>query len=177
MTSLSSTIGGAGSSISIISASAKDSDWIEQLQARVFGPGRFARAAFRVRESFPSDLSLGFIALVEGKSIGSVSMTPISVASINGHLLGPLVTDPDFRGLGTGRMLVNEATSGALENTSGKFVLLVGDLSYYGSMGYMQTKPNAIKFPGPVDPGRILVHCANEMLASELYGELAAFNG
>lgn len=162
--------------VSFRAATPQDNAWIEQLEARCFGPGRFTRAAFRVREQFPVDPALSLIAEIDGKAVSSVAMTPISVGGENGYLLGPLVTDPAHRGQGAARFLVEEVTKMALANGTGAFVLLVGDAPYYGPMGFVPTKPGAIIFPGPVDPLRILVHSSNSGLANMLGGKIAAFN-
>jgi predicted N-acetyltransferase YhbS len=75
-------------------ATPADDVFVEELQALAFGPGRFARTAFRVRERFPIDKSLSLIAEIDGHAVASVWMTPISVGGIDGYLLGPLATDP-----------------------------------------------------------------------------------
>src|SRR5690606_8889817 len=89
-------------------ASPADDQFVEELQALAFGPGRYARTAFRVRHRFPIDRSLSLIAEIGGVPVSSVWMTPVSVGGINGYLLGPLATDPKYRGLGAGKMLVRE---------------------------------------------------------------------
>jgi predicted N-acetyltransferase YhbS len=38
-------------------------------------------------------------------------------------------------------------------------VLLVGDMSYYGRMGFEPVPQGRLAFPGPVDPQRLL-YCA-----------------
>src|ERR1051326_5855622 len=78
-------------------ATSEDEQFVEDLQALAFGLGRFARTAFRVRERFPIDKSLSLISEVDGVPSGSVWMTPISVGGINGYLLGPLATHPNYR--------------------------------------------------------------------------------
>jgi len=162
------------SHIKIRSATPNDQGWIAALQARAFGPGRFARAAFRVRERLPLDPEFCLLAEIDGVPVASVSMTPISLSGINGYLLGPLATDPKYRAKGAGRALVGEVTGRVLSSKKGGFVLLVGDEPYYAPLGYVQTQPNAIIFPGPVDPKRILVHSDNCAHAHELYGAIAA---
>src|SRR6478752_7100402 len=73
-------------------ATPADDPFVEDLQALAFGPGRFARTAFRVRERFPIDKSLSLIAEVDGTACGAVWMTPLSVGGIDGYMLGPLAT-------------------------------------------------------------------------------------
>lgn len=156
-------------------ASSADDRFVEELQALAFGPGRFARTAFRVRERFPIDTSLSLIAEINGEAVASVWMTPISVGGIDGYLLGPLATDPKYRGLGAGKLLVREVSKMALGRGEGSFVLLVGDAPYYGPLGFAPTTPGAIQFPGPVDPNRVLLHSADSTLALRLSGPIAAF--
>ena len=156
-------------------ATPADDEFVEKLQALAFGPGRFARTAFRVRERFPIDKSLSLIGEIGGVPVSSVWMTPISVGGINGYMLGPLATDPAYRGLGAGKLLVREVCRLALERGEGRFVLLVGDEPYYGPLGFDKTVHGAIQFPGPVDPARVLVHSADPTLAMSLKGPIAAF--
>ncbi|HVX82788.1 MAG TPA: N-acetyltransferase [Devosiaceae bacterium] len=156
-------------------ATPADDQFVEDLQALAFGPGRFARTAFRVRERFPIDKSLSLIGEIGGVPVSSVWMTPISVGGINGYLLGPLATDPKYRGLGAGKLLVKDACRMALDRHEGSFVLLVGDEPYYGPLGFARTKPGAIQFPGPVDPNRVLIHAPDPALAQQLAGPIAAF--
>src|SRR6188474_979734 len=78
-------------------ATAADDQFVEDLQALAFGPGRFARTAFRVRERFPIDTSLSLIAEIDGAPAGVVWMTPVSVGGVDGYMLGPLATHPGFR--------------------------------------------------------------------------------
>ncbi|MCF6327520.1 MAG: N-acetyltransferase [Devosiaceae bacterium] len=149
-----------------------DDEWAENLHSRVFGPGRFARTAFRVREILPADPELCLIAQFEDKRVGSVWMTPISLGSQNGCLLGPLAIDPDFRSKGLGKMLVKIATNMALSREMYEFVVLVGDEEYYGDMGFLRAKAGTIIFPGPVDPNRILVCSQRADHAKNLSGNI-----
>lgn len=156
-------------------ATPDDDAFVEKLQALAFGPGRFARTAFRVRERFPIDPSLSLIAEIGGIAVASVWMTPISVGGVNGYLLGPLATDPAYRGRGAGKLLVREVCALALARGQGRFVLLVGDEPYYGPLGFARTTHGAIQFPGPVDPARVLLHSSDPSLAKGLKGPIAAF--
>ena len=162
--------------ITIRHATHDDDSWVELLQALAFGPGRYARAAFRVRERFHIDPTLSLIAEIGHVRVSSVLMTPISVGGVNGYLLGPLATDPAFRNRGAGKLLVREVTRRALERENVGFVMLVGDPPYYGPLGFAPTNYGAITFPGPVDPARVLVHSPDATLATRLAGEVAAFS-
>ena len=152
-----------------------DDEFIEELQATAFGPGRFARTAFRIRERFPIDKSLSLIAEVDGVACGSVWMTPISIGGINGYMLGPLATHPDFRKLGAGKLLAREVTARTLARGEGKFVMLVGDRDYYCPLGWEPTTLGNIEFPVPVDPERVLVFAEDNSLVTTLAGPIEAF--
>jgi predicted N-acetyltransferase YhbS len=156
-------------------ATPADEQWIEELHTTAFGPGRFARTAFRVRERFPIDPSQSLVSEVDGTPCGSVWMTPISVGGIDGYLLGPLATHPNFRKRGAGKALARAAVKAALERGEGSFVLLVGDQDYYCPLGFAVTTPGAIVFPGPVDPTRVLVYSYDSTLAARLAGPIASF--
>jgi predicted N-acetyltransferase YhbS len=156
-------------------ATAADDNFVDELHAIAFGPGRFARTAYRVRELFPIDKSLSLIAEVDGVPCGAVWMTPVSVGGIDGYMLGPLATHPDFRKRGAGKLLAKEVTRMALERGEGSFVLLVGDRDYYCPLGWVPTQLGAITWPGPVDPSRVLVYSQDPTMAVRLAGPIKAF--
>jgi predicted N-acetyltransferase YhbS len=162
--------------LSVRPATPADDAFVEDLQAIAFGPGRFARTAFRVRERFPIDPALSLIAEVDGTPCGSVWMTPISVGGMKGYMLGPLATHPGFRKLGAGKMLAREVSKRALATGEGHFVLLVGDQDYYCPLGWEITTPGAIQFPGPVDTSRVLLLADDKSLAKSLTGSIGAFD-
>ncbi|HEV7417259.1 MAG TPA: N-acetyltransferase, partial [Tianweitania sediminis] len=151
----------------------EDDAWIEALHEVSFGPGRFARAAYRVRERIAVDPSLSYVAEIHGERAASVRMTPISVGGRNGYMLGPLMTDPAFRKQGAGRMLVKHVCDLAFEREAIAFVMLVGDFAYYGPLGFARTTLNAIKLPAPVDPTRVLLLAPDQGLAETLAGSVA----
>jgi predicted N-acetyltransferase YhbS len=146
---------------------------VEQLEARAFGPGRFVRTAYRLREGAAHDRALSFVARVSTLVVGSVRQTRIVIgprgAACAGALLGPLTVDPAFRSRGIGRLLVERAVDAA----SGEgldFVLLVGDAAYYGRMGFVRARPGRLVMPGPVDPARLLLRELNAGTLDTLAG-------
>jgi predicted N-acetyltransferase YhbS len=139
---------------------------IEAMGAEAFGPGRFARAAFRLREGVKPDPKLSFVALIRedgaapGKRaglVGSVIVTPILIGGKPALLLGPLVVDPKFKNRGIGRELMNRAVVKA-RSLGHELMLLVGDEPYYGRFGFRVVPAGRIAMPGPVDPARLLAH-------------------
>ena len=142
-----------------------DAEAIERLHERAFGPGRFARTAYRIREGAPRHLDLSFTALVGSLLVGSVRLTPITAGRTPGLMLGPLTVDPAFENRGIGQALIERALDAA-RGTGHGFVLLVGDESYYGRFGFKRVPPGRLVMPGPVDPNRLLaVELADGALA------------
>ncbi len=129
---------------------------ILHLNARVFGPGRYARTAYRLRETTPPDLRLSFVARVGPLLVGANAMTPIFIGEAPALLLGPLIVEPVFRSRGIGEALVN-ASLEAARAAGGQLVILVGDEPYYARMGFKPAPPGRIVLPGPVDPARLMV--------------------
>ncbi|SCB46232.1 Predicted N-acetyltransferase YhbS [Rhizobium lusitanum] len=129
---------------------------IELINEEAFGPGRFTRAAARIREQGPHDRTLSFICADDGETIASVRMTPVLAGSVKGHLLGPLAVRPSHKNQGIGRELVRIAVEAAKRKGS-EAVILVGDPPYYDPLGFEKVAYNALTFPGPVDANRVLV--------------------
>src|SRR5271154_5953456 len=132
-----------------------DAEAILRLNERVFGPGRFARPASRLRETTAADLSLSFVARVGTLLVGANAMTPVQIGETPALLLGPLIVEPVFRSRGIGEALVKRSFDAAREK-GGRLAILVGDEPYYGRMGFQRAPPGRIVFPGPVDPARVL---------------------
>lgn len=141
------------------------------INEEAFGPGRFARAAERIREQGPHDRHLSFICTDHCETIASVRLTPVLAGETPAHLLGPLAVRPSHKNFGIGRELVRIALEAA-KRTGSHAVILVGDAPYYGPLGFMPTKPGALQMPGPVDPHRLLAACFDGVAAPELSGEI-----
>ena len=131
-------------------------DAIEQLHRDAFGPGRFARTAFRVREAVEPEPSLSYVALCHGHMAGSVRLSPITIGKCRALLLGPLAVHPDFKKKGAGALLMEKAIEEA-HNLDYCAILLVGDYDYYKRFGFQRVPVGKILLPGPVDPMRVLI--------------------
>lgn len=126
---------------------------IETLLNAAFGPGRFAKVSERVREFADFAQELSFVALEEGKLIGSVRMWRVNAGERPGVFLGPLAVDAAERRHGLGAMLVERACEAA-KAAGEACVVLVGDLPYFQRVGF-EHAPD-VRLPGPVDPKRVL---------------------
>ena len=90
-----------------------DSVGIDHLHETAFGPGRFVRTAFRLREGVAHDPALSFIAKANGTLVGSVRLTPILIGAAPALLLGPLTVSPDFKNKGAGKALLRRSVEEA----------------------------------------------------------------
>jgi predicted N-acetyltransferase YhbS len=143
-------------SLTILPETAEDADAIERLHERTFGPGRYAKTAYRLREEAVHRLDLSFTARVGTLLVGSVRLTPIRIGQSRALLLGPLTVEPAFRERGIGQALIAHALKIAAAKGE-RLALLVGDESYYGKAGFKRIAPGRVVMPGPVDPERVLV--------------------
>lgn len=152
----------------------EDSAAISALHARAFGPGRFARTAYRVREGAPGNSPYCRVCLIEGRIVAAVRFTPILIGGKSGALLlGPLAVDPAFANQGYGRGLVREALEAARAGGIA-LVVLVGDEPYYARLGFKKVPPGRITLPGPVNPDRLLAAELSDGALAEFAGPVAA---
>ena len=143
-------------SLTILPETANDAVPIERLHERTFGPGRYARSAYRIREARGHLLDLSFTARIGTLLVGSVRLTPICIGETPALLLGPLTVEPPFREHGVGRALIDRTLQDA-KAAGHKLVVLVGDEPFYGKSGFKRISKGRVTFPGPVDPARLLV--------------------
>ena len=142
--------------LSLLPEQSTDGAAIERLYERTFGPGRFARTAYRLRERNEHRREYSFTARIGTLLVGSVRLTPILIGSTPALLLGPLTIEPPFRDRGIGRALI-EASLKAAREGGVQLVLLVGDEPYYGRLGFRKVPPKQVELPGPVDRERVLI--------------------
>ena len=142
--------------LTILPETADDALAIERLHERTFGPGRYVRSAYRIREGRGHVLNLSFTARIGTLLVGSVRLTPICIGETPALLLGPLTIEPPFRSRGIGSALIKRALKDA-KAKGHKLVVLVGDEPFYGKLGFKMIPKGQAKMPGPVDPARLLV--------------------
>ena len=149
----------ADSDIDIRPTGPGDLEQIAELHALAFGPGRFARTAYRVREG-ASAFSAHCHGAWRGTAlIGAVTLTAISVGGDARHwLLGPMAVRSAEINKGLGQRLGKAALQSiAIGEAVAATVILVGDLTYYGRLGFEAVPRGQIQMPGPVDQARLLI--------------------
>ncbi len=143
---------------------------IRDLQPRAFGPGRFARTAYRIREGRPLISRFCLVAMFGSQLIAAIRFTEVEIGGVSGALLlGPLAVEPAYAGLGHGKRLAAEGLANA-KAAGMRLSVLVGNEPYYARFGFRRVPPGQIWLPGPADPLRVL--------AAELApGALAGYRG
>ena len=132
----------------------RDAEAIAALVERAFGPGRYAKAAERLREGNTPRRELSFVAEADGQLVGSVRLWPVSVGGQPAILLGPIAVSDEQRGAGLGQQLVERACEAA-KAAGCSAVLLVGDAPWFERTGFAQAAN--VTMPGPVDQRRVLM--------------------
>lgn len=139
-----------------------DAAAIEKLLDTAFGPERFEKSSYSLRENNKPIAALSHVARDGEKLVGTVRFWPVQVCDLLGGnridalLLGPLAVAPNLQSLGVGSDLMR--TSVAAATAAGhQRILLVGDASYYGRFGFEPVLPRYITLPGGRDARRLLV--------------------
>ncbi len=134
---------------------AADASLVESLIAHAFGPGRFAKAAERLREGRSPISALSFVAWAGDRVVGCVRLWPITIGEAPALLLGPFAVEEAYRGAGLGAALIRKACDAAAK-AGHALVLLVGDEAYFSPLGFSAAPARGVVMPGPVDPRRVL---------------------
>jgi predicted N-acetyltransferase YhbS len=133
----------------------EDGPAIESLLDVCFGPGRFAKTAYRLREGVDAIEALSFVAEEDGALIGTIRYWPVRVGGTPVLMLGPIAVLAAHRGRGAavGLMKVTLELAAALGHRA---VVLVGDEPYYARVGFARVPAGRLTMPGPVDASRLL---------------------
>jgi len=135
----------------------KDLKNIEKLLDEAFGPGRYARTAYRYREKHNLISEYSYIYQDNKQLLASISFSQIFINNINkGLLLGPLAVKPGHDGKGYGVALVETTIKLIKKSKKYNFIVLVGDIDYYRRFNFKQIL-QPLNLVGPVNPNRVLI--------------------
>ena len=86
----------------------RDGEAIEEMTAAAFGPDRFHKTVYRLREDVPPIKELCFVCLDQkNRLVASIRNWPILInEKWPAVMLGPLAISPELRGLGYGKALM-----------------------------------------------------------------------
>ncbi|MGB5093986.1 MAG: N-acetyltransferase [Parvibaculum sp.] len=140
---------------------------VNALVADAFGPERFAKTVYRLRDGVSALGTLSLVAKDGDDVVGTLRFWPITIgAGTPALLLGPLVSHPDRQGQGIGMALMREGLARAAAEGH-RIVVLVGDEPYYRRFGFSRALARRLELPGWVDPARFL---ARELVAGAMLG-------
>lgn len=158
-------------SLNIRPETRQDAPAIEAVLLAAFGPGRFAKAAERLREGNAAAADLSRVALAAGELIGTCRMWPVDCQPEGVLLLGPIAVRPDRQRSGIAAALISE-TLKACDTAGVAAVACVGNLWLFGPHGFVVNTGDA-ELPGPVDLKRLLVRGCGGGTAPALTGMLS----
>jgi predicted N-acetyltransferase YhbS len=148
-----------------------DARLVEGLIDRAFGPGRYAKAAERLREGARPLLALSFVAWRDGEAVGCVRLWSVRIGETPALLLGPIAVEAAWRREGLGADLVRRAVAEATA-AGAKVIVLVGDEPFFGPLGFSAAPARGIRMPGPVDQRRVMVRALVPGATRDLSGEV-----
>jgi len=132
-----------------------------------FGPDRFARTAYKVREGTDWLPALSFAALDgEERLVGTIQTWPVALTDAAGKrhpllMVGPVAVMPERQGEGFGQALML-AMLGALSPEAPLPQVMIGDPEYYGRFfGFGNEPTGGWRLPGPWEPRRLLARGDN----------------
>ncbi|WP_448203540.1 GNAT family N-acetyltransferase [Azospirillum sp. sgz302134] len=142
---------------------------IEALLDRSFGPDRFKKTAYKLRDGVDPIPDLSLVAIEHdelGNEVleGTIRYWPVTiggpVAGVAGGgvpalLLGPIAVSERFQGGGLGSKLIRMSLNKAAA-LGHRAVILVGDAPYYARFGFTRDLTLGMALPGPVDLDRFL---------------------
>ncbi len=139
----------------------------EALLDAAYGPVRFEKPSERLRSGRAPARGLSFVAVEDGRVIGTVRLWDVSAGPARpALLLGPLAVDPAQRRQGIGAALMRHAVRAAARHGH-RAVLLVGDAAYYSRFGFSAEKTGGLWLPGLTEKSRLL---GRELSAGALDG-------
>jgi predicted N-acetyltransferase YhbS len=148
-------------------------DHVEALYSAAFGPGRFAKAATRLRERNVCVRAFSVLASLGGQIVGACRLWPI--LGENGQralFLGPIAVDMALRNEGLGRALVEACLERVIQADTNQAIVLVGDLAFFAPSGFVIVPDGHVIMPGPLDTRRLLWRVAGIDAAHLPYGQL-----
>lgn len=146
----------------------RDGGAIEEMTAAAFGPDRFHKTVYRLREDVPAIKDLCFVCLDQkDRLVASIRNWPVVInEKWPAVMLGPLSISPELRGLGYGKVLMWHSM--AQSRLQGHCrIVLVGDPEYYNQFGFRRELALLLQLPGWVEERRFL---ALELVAGSMIG-------
>ena len=126
---------------------------VESLMAEAFGPARHERSVWALRPGPPVP-RLCLMGFDDAAPVGSLRFWEVMLGDERILLLGPLAVQPEVRGKGFGRRLV-EAGLRRAAGGDWPLVLVSGEPHYYPKFGFVPATGYDLDWPGFVEAERL----------------------
>jgi predicted N-acetyltransferase YhbS len=140
---------------------------IEAVLDRAFGPDRFGRTAYRLREGTDWLPALSFAVLDEASLLaGTIQCWPLALTDADGRrhpmlMIGPVAVVPERQGEGLGTALML-AMNAAMDPAAPLPQVMIGDPEYYERFGFFAAPAAGWTIPGGgYEQRRLLVRAPN----------------
>ena len=110
-----------------------DVEAVRDLNRRAFGQDQEGNIVDALRANGGALLSL--VAVKQGRVVGHIMYSPISVARVAGAALGPMAVQPEHQRQGIGSRLVEEGNR-KLKDAGCPFIVVVGHPEFYPRFGF-----------------------------------------
>lgn len=131
-----------------------DGPAIDSLLDTSFGADRRRKISYRYRVGLEPLTELGLVAREGERLVGTIRYWPMQLDGTPVLLLGPIAIDPEHRGQGIARALMEQSMAKAAA-LGWRHVFLVGDAEYYHQRGFSSCPAN-VRMPGE-NPARLQV--------------------
>ena len=145
---------------------------VEEVLDRAFGPDRFSRTSYRIRDGMRWLPALSLAALDgEDLLVGTIQCWPVALTDPAGRahplvMVGPVAVVPERQGEGFGKALMLGMLA-SLDPAAALPQVLIGDPEYYERFGFAAAPCAGWQAPGPYEQRRLLVRCANPAVLPE----------
>ena len=158
--------------LSIVPADATDA-----VLDAAFGPDRFGRTAYRVRQGTEALPAFSFSAFVEDRLVGTLQCWPVLLHADDGQhhrmiMVGPVAVLPDVQHGGIGRALM-DAMIAAAETQGYGPLMMIGDPEYYQRFwNFTADATTQWRLDGPFEQRRLLSRAVNGHAAPTMAGDV-----
>lgn len=138
-----------------------DGPIVERLLDLCFEPQRRLRPTYRLRDGFAPADGLSFVALANGRLVGTLRFWSITIGDAMGGatpalLLGPLAVHPDVRSRGGATRLVHHGLDEA-RRLDHRIAVAVGESAFFARFGFSSARKAGLAMPLPVADARFVV--------------------
>jgi putative acetyltransferase len=133
---------------------------IHEIDVLAFGREDEAELVNKLRESMNFIPGLSLVALKDGKVVGHILFSPVTIHTKKGVLpalaLAPMAVQPEFQNKRIGSELVRQGLE-RCRNLGHRVVIVVGHPTYYPRFGFTSARAKGLEAPFPVPDEAFMV--------------------